>query len=255
MERRLVGTDEIRHALSQQRFPISSFVQVAVLTCRTRSHATHSEILSELQQLFPETNITIFRNEILLLLSYPERHFDLQLPHEKEVNALLERFDAFLTLSNGTRNLNSMPVLYGLVRQTAVLAQQLNPNPKQRIFTVDEYSVYCIIDLCAKRFIEMHRSDDIIYLVHPAVIHLTRYDRKHNTNLRTVLFYYLRNDRNLIKTATDTYMHRNTVINKVNKILELVDIDLEDGSLRERLMFSCQIILYYEKVMHLELKL
>ena len=86
------------------------------------------------------------------------------------------------------------------------------------------------------------------------MIHLTRYDRQHNNNLRDVLYYYLLNDRNLVKTAAATYMHRNTVINKMSKIMDLIHLDLEDGNLRQRLMLSCQFIRYYEKVMEREFR-
>ena len=115
--------------------------------------------------------------------------------------------------------------------------------------------MYCAIDLCAQRFMELHGTDDIISLVHPAIIQITRYDRQHNNNLRDILYSYLKNDRNLIKTAADTYMHRNTIINKINRVQELVNLDLEDDELRQRLLFSCQIIRYYERVLKLKLKL
>lgn len=114
--------------------------------------------------------------------------------------------------------------------------------------------MYCVIDLCVQRYLEIEGNDDVLYLVHPAVILLTRYDSQHNSNLRDVLYYYLLNDRNLVKTAAATYMHRNTVINKVNKILDLLQLDLEDGNLRQRLMFSCQFIRYYENVLKREFR-
>lgn len=256
LERRLIGADAIRHALAATPQPVDSFVAVAVVSSPAEdARFPAGKLLAELQELLPRTNMTVYRGEIVLLYSYEQRQFSLRLPEEAAITALLERYDAYLSLSNGTRNLASLPILYGLTRQTSVLGRQITPNAKQRIFTVDEFNMYCIIDLCAQRFRELHRSDDIIYLIHPAVVHLTRYDHQYRSNLRTVLYYYLLNDRNLVKTAADTYMHRNTVINKINRILELVDLDLEDGRLCQRLMISIQFILYYEKVMHLELKL
>ena len=51
------------------------------------------------------------------------------------------------------------------------------------------------------------------------------------------------------------YMHRNTVINKLNKIVELTGVDLTDGGLCQRLTFSCQMIQYYERVMGMNMNL
>ena len=73
--------------------------------------------------------------------------------------------------------------------------------------------------------------------------------------LRDTLFSYLLNDSHLARTARALYMHRNTVINKLNKIVELTGIDLTDGGLCQRLTFSCQMIQYYERVMGMNMNL
>lgn len=255
IERRITGAAEIREAISRTKYPSDAFVHVAVVTFTAdAADPPYPEVLVRLAKLFPNVNMTVWRNEIVMLLSYPERSFRRELP-EEELERLLESYSAYCAVSNGTRNLSAIPILFNLARQCSALARQLALNKGRRIFYYEQYANYCVIDMCAQRFIELHRSDDIIYLVHPAVIHLTRYDRKHNSNLRDVLYYYLRNDRNLLKTAADTYQHRNTVINKVNRITELTGLDFEDSGLRQRLVFSCQVIRYYEMVMKQELKL
>ncbi|MBR4232605.1 MAG: helix-turn-helix domain-containing protein [Oscillospiraceae bacterium] len=255
MERRITGAAEIREALSRTQHPADLFVRVALVTfAEDISCPPYPEVIVQLGKLFPDANITVWRNEIIMLLSYPERSFRNEVP-EEELGPLLERYGAYCAVGNGTRNLSAIPILYNLTRQCLAFARQLDLEKGRRIFYFEGYANYCVIDMCAQRFIELHRNNDIIYLVHPAVIHLTRYDRSHNTNLRDVLFYYLRNERNLIKTAADTYMHRNTVINKVNRITELTGLDFEDSRLRQRLIFSCQVVIYYEKVMKLELRL
>ena len=111
------------------------------------------------------------------------------------------------------------------------------------------------IDLCARAYFEFIGQDGLLYLAHPAIIALARFDRDHNDNLRDVLYFYLINDRSIALTAGALYMHRNTVLNKVRKINQLIRLDLEDRHLRQRLLFSCQLILYYERVIKGELKL
>ena len=105
-----------------------------------------------------------------------------------------------------------------------------------------------------QRYLESDLNDDILYLTHPAVPTLTRYDREHHTDLRDVLFYYLLNDCNLTTTAAMLYMHRNTVNNKVNQIKKIIQLELDEPKLRQRLLLSCQIMRYYEIVMQLEMQ-
>ena len=255
VQQRLTGTSDIRSALSHMPYPVDLFVQVGVVTFDGDGDGVpYNYLLARLREFFPNTNIAVYRKDVVILLSYAQRTFRPELPHREQLTALLERYGGFLALSNGTRKLESLSSMFLLARRTATLGQALRKCPQERIFFHEDYSVYCIIDLCVQRYMESKGNDDVLYLIHPAVIHLTRYDRDHHSNLRDVLYYYLINDRNLVKTAAATYMHRNTVINKINKIMELLDLDLEDGTLRQRLILSCQFIRYYENVMKREFR-
>ena len=51
------------------------------------------------------------------------------------------------------------------------------------------------------------------------------------------------------------YMHRNTVLNKLNRINEIAEIPLEDGYTQQRMIMSCIIMRYYEDYMHLSIRL
>ena len=105
-----------------------------------------------------------------------------------------------------------------------------------------------------QRYLEAEQNEDILYLTHPAVPQLTRYDREHNNCLRDVLFYYLLYDCNMNETAATLYMHRNTVNNKVNLIKKLTGLHFDDPLLRQRLLLSCQIMRYYEVVLQKEMQ-
>jgi len=250
--RQLISPEEIRLALSKMPYPIGHFVQLGVVMFFGDGGVPYNYIVARLREIFPEVNMAVYNRDIVLLLTYEKRTFHWPVPMREQLEELLSRFNACFSIGNGTRNLGALAFLYSLTRQAGVLSRQLDG---ERIVFYEKYSMYCAIELCVQRFQRIHSSDDIIYLIHPAIVHLTRYDHLHHNNLRDVLYYYLLNDRNVGKTAACTYMHRNTVLNKVNKITEMVNLDLEDGGLRQRLMFSCQLIRYYEQVMHLELKL
>ena len=254
MEGRLTSSGEIQEALTRLPDPVRAFVRVAVISFEGEKGVPYRYLLTRLREIVPGSGMTVYQGSILVLLSQDERVFRLDLDKDQRLIGLLERYNGFMAVSNGTRRLDSLRSVFHLTQRTVVLARALRTDPSERIFFHEDYSMYCVIDLCVKRYMEVEGNDDPLYLMHPAVIHLTRYDREHNSSLRDVLFHYLINDRNLVKTAADVYMHRNTVINKVNKILELLKLDLEDPRLRQRLIFSCQMIRYYERVMQQEFR-
>ena len=86
----------------------------------------------------------------------------------------------------------------------------------------------------------------LLCTAHPGVVALTRHDNENNDNLRDVLYFYLMNGRSVSATADRLYLHRNTIMNKIKKIQSMLNLDLEDRHVRQRLIFSCQVLRYFE---------
>lgn len=258
MERRLINRMEIRSALSTLPRPVQNFLRVVVIAFKNDNiRVPYNYLLSRLRGFFPSTNMAVYQKDIILLYSHQERDFRPSLggPEQTEkLTALLRRYDGFMMIGNGTRHAEAIASMYLLSKRTNELACLLCQDKAERIFFTEDYIIYSLIDLCVQRYLEAEQNEDILYLAHPAVTALTRYDRAHNANLRDVLFYFLLNDGNVNKTATDLYMHRNTVNNKVNLIKKLTCMEMDDPRLRQRLLISCQIMRYYENVMQKELQ-
>ena len=89
--------------------------------------------------------------------------------------------------------------------------------------------------------------DDIIYLTHPDVVKLYRYDLAHKSNLLDVLYYYCLNNCSVSQAARAAYMHRNTFSARLAKLQELSKADLTNGEIQQRMVFSCKILRYYDR--------
>lgn len=257
MERRLISRGEIRIALDQMPFPVQRFCRVLVISFRGEGAGVpYHYVLSRLRDIFPGSNMAEYHKDIVILYSYSARTFRFSMEGEQagQLAALLKRYDGFLIVGNGTQHVESLGSMYLLGKRTIDLAYLLRENREERIFFNEDYLIYSIIDLCVQKYLESELNDDILYLTHPAIPALTRYDREHHTDLRDVLFYYLLNDCNLTATAASLYMHRNTVNNKVNQIKKLIQLELDEPKLRQRLLLSCQIMRYYEIVMQREMQ-
>ena len=57
---------------------------------------------------------------------------------------------------------------------------------------------------------------------------LRKYEQEHGGDLSKVFLKYILNGCSVTKTAADTYMHRNTILNKVRKATEIMECDFED---------------------------
>jgi len=64
---------------------------------------------------------------------------------------------------------------------------------------------------------------------------LFEYDQKHETELLKTLYVYLQQERNSVQTAQLLYIHRNTLLNRLERIKQQCSINLDDY--KERLYF------------------
>lgn len=252
MEKQFNGAAEIREKLSSLSVSPLLFARVLVIDFK-RSTVPANIMLSELHVLFPHAHIAAGEQEFVLILYHSERPSTAEIENNIPLRALLEKYDAYLSFSCAARDLTALPNQYRIAKQIITLAKQIDIEPGERIYRHERYSVYCIIDYFAQNYYSVHGNNDIILLIHPAVVHLTRYDQIHNNNLRDIFHEYLLSDCSVAKTAAKTYMHRNTIMNKLKKITDMIDINLESGVVCQQLLFSCQVILYYERVLGLRI--
>ena len=254
----LTDDTEIRKRLSMLAYPVKAFC--AFVLVRPETPPEHSSQLSyfmqRLQTIFPETNMAICGSDIVILFSQEERpQGKLDFNYDR-LSALMEQFHAHAGVSNASRQRVRLFTLYSIASATIRLGCKLHRfSDEEHVFSYEDYSMYYIIDLCATKYIETHHHNDLIYLIHPSIIKICRYDAEHRSNLRDVLYYYLLCGCSLNKTAAAMYMHRNTVLNKLNKINEITEIPLEDGYTRHRMIMSCLIMRYYEDYLGLTIRL
>ena len=78
-------------------------------------------------------------------------------------------------------------------------------------------------------------------LLHPGLARLRKYDEKHNTNFYDSLYQYLILERNVVATAKSLFIHRNSMIYRLQRIEQLLDVDLDDPNMRLYLLLSYQI--------------
>ena len=242
-------TDDIRSMLRQLPGAVGPFVQMCVVEFADSGSRIipYTLIMRHLLALLPHSFGVVRDNEIIILITYRERRFDY--PYDREqLNKILEYNNAYMGLGNGTRDLSALNLLFKLLRHTVKLAMQLKVGQETRVFTFERLGMYLTIDLAAIGFKAFTGSDGIMYLAHPAVIFLTRYDEEKHSNLRAVLYFYLLSDKSITETAQRLHIHRNTVMNKIKKACDLCNLDLEDNHLCERLLFSCQLAKYYEEI-------
>ena len=78
-------------------------------------------------------------------------------------------------------------------------------------------------------------------LIHPAVAALKAYDENNQTDLTHTLYQYLACERSNVDAAAALYIHRNTLKYRLDKIYDLLHLDLDDLDTRLHLLISFRL--------------
>lgn len=247
---KLTDEKDIDRRLSMLPRPAQRFCTFIVVepACLGALPALPAPLLSQLEAIFPGSNAAFYGGSAVLLVSRSDRDFQPIPTFDRErLQALLARYDLYAGVSNATSRRLMLRTIYLLTKSVLQLGQALRFDQKARIFFFEDYAEYIAIDLCINSFINLMGHDDIIFLSHPGMITLYRYDAAHKTNLLDVLYFYCLNNCSVSQAAKAVYMHRNTFSTRLAKIQELLQEDLSSGELQQRIIFSYKILRYYDR--------
>lgn len=210
------------------------------------------QLYQEVQALFPLDHTAVLEECVYIMTSDEKPDSPITVTENASFEALLQKYGAYAMVSNPSQRLQGVRVLFRQCFQLlpAAVSVRYDDETERRCLRFDRYAPYYIIRLCERAAGKELGVNDILYLCHPAVLTLTRYDRAYNSNLRDTLFTFLMHDRNISETSRKLFMHRNTTIYKLNKIQELIHDNLENAYTRHQLILSCMIIRYVEQYQH-----
>lgn len=119
----------------------------------------------------------------------------------------------------------------GIQAALALLSGSQEPGSVNRC--VDHAYTYFLNKLAA--------DESFAELLHPDLARLKKYDEKHNTNYYDTLYQFLMLERNVVATAKSLYIHRNSMIYRLQRISQLLNLDLDNPNVRLYLLLSYQI--------------
>ena len=70
---------------------------------------------------------------------------------------------------------------------------------------------------------------------------LIEYDKNNDSNILEVLKYYLENNGSVQKTAAHFYVHRNSINYRLNKVQDILDMDISDLDNRIQLRLAFMV--------------
>ncbi len=184
---------------------------------------------------FPFFRVLLYHQSVLLLLQGDISSLRVI----EEINESFEEFGELLSICQGHAGFSTanFPLLkMNIAYRQAVTAARYGMmlNPEAGIYFYSHYYIYEMLDDYKKRYSLEDMSVQKLRLLRGPED--DRYD-----NL-ALLRNYLLTERSISGTAKIMHMHRNSVIYRLNKIQELLGLDLDDPDVRLRLLISFKIL-------------
>ncbi|AET69692.1 hypothetical protein Desor_4259 [Desulfosporosinus orientis DSM 765] len=108
-------------------------------------------------------------------------------------------------------------------------------NKEQNFY---KYEDYLIIDLLNKN----SNADNCKRYIHHSLLRLIEYDKENGTDYVHSFYIYLCNFKNTKESAAILNIHRNTLFHRMEKIEQLLNVDLNDGNVMFQLYLSYKIL-------------
>ena len=217
--------------LPHQEFPKNMTVVVARFIRRIENRYFKKTVGVELERIFPNGYPVHFKNYIGIMVQ--------SISHEqlKELNNLVESEEINIGISwQFTDILDFRKYFYQAV-SSIKQAQRLGVT--NMILDYTDYSFYDLL-------FNYSGKVPLQNFCHPALQLLKDYDKVNNTQLYITLKTYLKCNRNLGITAEALFLHRNSVIYRINRIVDVTGIDLNNINTIYSLVDSYRIQTFLE---------
>ena len=137
------------------------------------------QLFHEVQNFFPLDNVAMLDECVYVMTSDDKPDAPITIVDSEAFEALLQRNSAYAMVSNPSQRLRGVRVLFRQCFQIlpASVAIRFQEESERHCLRFDRYSPYYIIRLCEQSAAREMGVNDILYLCHPAVLTLTRYDR------------------------------------------------------------------------------
>lgn len=202
------------------------------LTKADIDNRTYEPIIHHLSNNFSNSCSFLYNDSVVTYINLSLSQMDLEVLVGRVENLSKECLLHFGISNNmlGHRNLRQQ-----YLQAKTALSISMHNFPKKRVHVFNEITFDYILKQSTKEF-------PATMIVHDKLLRLMDSDKTKNTDYMKTLRLYLDNQSNTLKTSEELFIHRSTLIYRLNKIKEIIDSDLEDSDEILYIMLSFRLL-------------
>lgn len=159
-----------------------------------------------------------------------------------EMLDILEKNSARIGVSLLFTELGKLRMGYEQAKSAMQMGRRMDPEAREY-----HYSKYYLQDM-----LECYREKFSLNDIMVRYLNQLANEKGYGNSNLLLLYHYLNTERNITLTAKRVHMHRNSVIYRLQKIQDMLNLDLDDPDVRLRLMITFKILQMEDKLPALE---
>ena len=179
-----------------------------------------------------------YANQLILLITAEQNFNDVRMEIEKAfryMKTLFPSHPVYLAFSSTKQEISEIKTAYKEVQLCLSYKDYRLLPPPECIIRYEQLGFYRIL-------LELKKNSSIVDYCYKNIEVLIDYDQKHSANLLKTLKSYFINNNNLTKTASDLYIHKNTLSYRLSLIKTLLGTDFSNSLEQMELFIS--VLLY-----------
>ncbi|MPW26502.1 hypothetical protein GC105_11940 [Alkalibaculum sp. M08DMB] len=224
-----VSSDEIEMFLKYHYWNKNDPLRVCVLTLKPEDTMEKSLLLiqQDINKLLPECPSLIFQNRVMIVVN------EAITPIFNKIHSLDLENKMIASISLPFINLKYLK-MYWLQALYAIEYGKIY-NKKSNLYEFYDYAIDYIIDSGV--------AEEKVCACHPDIMdmHINKSD-----SIKTIATY-LNNNCSLLNTSKELFIHRNTLVYRINKIIDGMRCDIEDSYTRDYMSLSIRILALYDQ--------
>jgi hypothetical protein len=187
----------------------------------------------QINELFPDALVSVYRENIVMVM----RCADKQQLHGKKKQQLEQLLKKDIMLCCGVSMVfNNFMYVHHYYVQSTFAAAQCQPSLSSAICLYEDYHADHIIKTLSAKI-------DPRCFCHPGILSLWESGDEAQRGLVYCLYHYFLNGKNISTAAEALHIHRNTLIYRLSKAEEILNIDIKHLSSDQLLLFSMSCLI------------
>lgn len=184
----------------------------------------------DLNNLF--RNVWIVRDHNYIVILTDAQPFEKSGDHS-DLELFLTKHNFNLGLSDTFSDITLLPEHYDQAKKTLRYQAILSEND-----TITYYDNYKLIEMLAL----LNDTSPIQRYCSSCVLDIQEYDSVNNTQYLSTLYLYLKADKSVNAAAKALFVHRNTIVYRINRIKELFNINFDNSYSNMHMYLSCVML-------------